>query len=130
MRSSLISVPLVLLAACATPRPAPVEVTQPPPATTPEFFVPVPTYHYLPSPTSAAEREVLGRLEQELTLLQRLAREAQAQRNPAARSQFNYHALMRDLDRIRHGIRDHLQAPDLAPRAFQPIRGDYRVVGP
>jgi RAQPRD family integrative conjugative element protein len=100
--------------------------TNPPPAPSPDRFQPVPDYQYLPNPASAAEREVLGRLEQELSLLEGLIREAQDQRNPAARTQFRYDLLTRDLEAIRHGIRQHLQGPGTEPREFKPLRGDYR----
>ena len=114
---------VAVLAGCAT---APPVEPEPPPVYQPDRFEPVPNYQYLPSPTSAAEREVLARLEQELTYLQRLAREAQAQRSPTPRTPFRYDLLMRDLDAIRHGIRQHLQGPGTEPRAFEPLRGNYR----
>ena len=113
----------IVLTGCAT---APPVEPEPSPVYQPDRFEPVPNYQYLPSPASAAEREVLARLEQELTFLQRLAREAQAQRNPTTRTPFRYDLLMRDLDAIRHGIRQHLQGPGTEPRAFEPLRGNYR----
>lgn len=121
----LSSLALLVLVGCAGPPPAPDRATVPP-SYVPNTFEPVPQYEYLPAPASRAEREVLSRLEQELTFLQRLAREAQAQRNPSARIKFDYNRLMQDLDAVRHGIRSHLREPSTEPRVFPPIRGDYR----
>ena len=102
---------LIALTGCAT---APAPPPEPPPprrAITPDRFRPVPEYQALPNPASTAERAVLARLAQELALLQGLAREAQDRRNPGARRQFRYDLLLRDLDAVRHGVRQHLQAP-------------------
>lgn len=120
---------LTLLAACATPPtavPPPAVVVTAPEPLVPDRFEPVPEYVYLPDPTTGAERAVLARLEQELTLLEKLVREAQAQAHPDARVRFRYDLLQRDLEAVRHGVRQHLQGPGTAPRTFEPLRGDYR----
>lgn len=132
--------PLLLLplaAGCALFRPdAPVaESAVPPPSAAPaavipdpyqDAFRPVPQYVYLPSPTSEAERAVLARLEQELTVLERLATEAQARAQPESRLRFRYDLLARDLEQIRAGVREWLQGPNVEPRQFPPLRGNYR----
>lgn len=72
------------------------------------------------------EREALARLVHELTIMEPLIREAEAEADPDARIRFQYDWLRQDLARIRLGIRDHINAPHSAPRPVQPLRGDYR----
>ncbi|MCB1815931.1 MAG: RAQPRD family integrative conjugative element protein [Candidatus Competibacteraceae bacterium] len=116
-----------LLAACTSGQsPMPEPISQAALAAPFDHFQPVPEYTYLPDPGSSAERAVLARLEQELSYLQDLLREAQSQRKPSARTLFRYDLLQRDLDTVRHGIRQHLQGPGTRPRVFEPLRGDYR----
>lgn len=73
-----------------------------------------------------AEREALARLLHEIEALDPLIERAAAQADPDARIRFRYDWLGQDLERVRSGIRDHLQAPRAEPRAFPPLRGDYR----
>jgi RAQPRD family integrative conjugative element protein len=71
------------------------------------------------------ERENLARLEHELALLTSEVRAAKADAPSIARIHFQYDDLARDLDLIRAGIADHLDAPR-HPRPIEPLKGDYR----
>jgi RAQPRD family integrative conjugative element protein len=73
-----------------------------------------------------SEREALARLAHELTALEPLIREAEAQTNHDARIRFQYNWLRQDLSRIRMGIQEHINAPRTEPRQVEPLRGDYR----
>jgi RAQPRD family integrative conjugative element protein len=73
-----------------------------------------------------AEREVLARLIHEIEALGPLIETAGAQSSPDARIRFRYEWLRQDFARIRAGIQDHIDAPRAEPRAFPPLRGDYR----
>lgn len=75
---------------------------------------------------AAAEREALARLVHELQALSPLIEAAEAQANPDARIRLRYDWLRRDLERIRAGIQEHIDAPRNEPRTFPPLRGDYR----
>ncbi|MDN3519008.1 RAQPRD family integrative conjugative element protein [Aquisalimonas lutea] len=76
------------------------------------------------------EREALSRLVHELRALEPLIDEAEAQADPEARIRMEYDWLRRDLERVRDGIRAHIEAPrpmrDPEPREVEPLRGDYR----
>jgi len=73
-----------------------------------------------------AEREALARLSHEIEVLEPLIRSAESQANPDARVRFRYDWLRQDLARVRLGIQEHIDAPRAEPRAFPPLRGDYR----
>ncbi len=73
-----------------------------------------------------AERETLTRLVHELELLATLLAEAEAAADPDARIRFRYGWLKRDLERVRQGIKEHIDAPRAEPRTVLPLRGDYR----
>ncbi len=73
-----------------------------------------------------AERESLARIIHELDVLQPLLLEAEAAADPDARIQFRYDWLRKDLERVRQGIQEHIDAPRGEPRAVAPLRGDYR----
>jgi len=73
-----------------------------------------------------AEREALARIIHELELLQPLLAEAKAAADPDARIHFRYDWLRQDLERVRRGIREHIDAPRAEPRSVAPLRGDYR----
>ncbi len=73
-----------------------------------------------------AERESLARIIHELEVLQPLLLEAEAAADPDARVRFRYDWLKKDLERIRQGIQEHIDAPRSDPRAVAPLRGDYR----
>ena len=73
-----------------------------------------------------AERESLARIIHELEVLEPLLAEAEAAADPDARIRFRYDWLKKDLERIRQGIQEHIDAPRTEPRAVEPLRGDYR----
>jgi len=73
-----------------------------------------------------AEREALARLTHELEALAPLIATAESQASPDARIRFRYDWLRQDLERIRTGIQEHIDAPRNQPRTFPPLRGDYR----
>jgi len=73
-----------------------------------------------------SEREALARLAGEIQALDGLVAEAEAQSPGTQRIAFQYAWLRRDLERVRAGILDHLNAPPGEPRTFEPLRGDYR----
>lgn len=72
------------------------------------------------------ERESLARIIHELEVLEPLLAEAKAAADPDARIRFRYDWLKKDLERIRQGIAEHIDAPRGEPRAMAPLRGDYR----
>ncbi len=53
-------------------------------------------------------------------------RTAESQASPDTRIRFRYDWLRQDLERIRAGIQEHIDAPRTEPRTFPPLRGDYR----
>lgn len=73
-----------------------------------------------------AERDALARIAHELDALEVLIRKAESQAEPDARIRFRYDWLRQDLERVQQGIQDHIDAPRSEPRAFPPLRGDYR----
>ncbi|MCH8058915.1 MAG: RAQPRD family integrative conjugative element protein [Proteobacteria bacterium] len=73
-----------------------------------------------------AERESLARIVHELEVLQPLLVEAEAAADPDKRIRFRYDWLREDLERIRLGIQEHIDAPRSEPRLIAPLRGDYR----
>ena len=72
------------------------------------------------------EHAALARIHHELQTIEPLIAEASSQANPDARVRFQYDWLRQDLDRIRRGIEEHIDAPRSEPRTFPPLRGDYR----
>ena len=73
-----------------------------------------------------AERETLSRILHELELLDPLLAEAKAAADPDARIHFRYDWLRKDLERVRQGIEEHIDAQRAEPRTVAPLRGDYR----
>ncbi len=73
-----------------------------------------------------AERESLARIIHELQILEPLIDEAKAAADLDARIRFRYDWLKKDLESLRHGIREHIDAPRAEPRVPVPLRGDYR----
>ena len=73
-----------------------------------------------------AEREALARLIHEIEALAPLLETAESQASPDTRIRFRYDWLRQDLERIRAGIQEHIDAPRAEPRTFPPLRGDYR----
>lgn len=72
------------------------------------------------------EREALARIVHELEVLQTLIDRAELVADPDARVHFRYDWLREDLERVRKGIQEHIDAPRNEPRAVEPLRGDYR----
>ncbi len=75
---------------------------------------------------SESEHDVLARIAHEIELLEPLIAEAEMRADPGARIKFRYDWLRQDLDRVRRGILDHVEAPRPEPRRVAPLRGDYR----
>jgi RAQPRD family integrative conjugative element protein len=73
-----------------------------------------------------SEREALARLAHEIQALGGLVTEAEEQSPGGERFPFQYGWLRQDLAKIRGGIVEFLNAPRGEPRAFPPLRGDYR----
>lgn len=71
------------------------------------------------------ERAALERLVREIDLLEPLAQEAERQADPAGRSHFAYDWFRQDLERIKDGIREHLERPRTEPNAARPPDGGY-----
>jgi len=75
---------------------------------------------------SDAERQALARLTHEIEALEPVIATAESQASPDARIRFRYDWLRQDLERIRAGIQEHIDAPRNEPRKVPPLRGDYR----
>ena len=73
-----------------------------------------------------AEREALARLIHDIEALEPLIATAESQATPDARIRFRYDWLRQDLERIRSGVQEHIDAPRNEPRKVPPLRGDYR----
>ena len=73
-----------------------------------------------------AEREALARLIHEIEALEPVIATAESQATPDARIRFRSDWLRQDLERIRAGIQEHIDAPRNEPRKVPPLRGDYR----
>ena len=73
-----------------------------------------------------SEQAALARITHELEAIESLIIEAASQVNPDARIRFQYDWLRQDINRIRRGIEEHIDAPRSEPRTFPPLRGDYR----
>ncbi len=71
------------------------------------------------------ERAALVRLVREIDLLEPLAQEAERQADPSDRSHFAYDWFRQDLERIKGGIREHLERPRTEPNAARPLDGGY-----
>jgi RAQPRD family integrative conjugative element protein len=72
------------------------------------------------------ERESLARAIHELQAVEPLLQSSESQANPDARVRFRYDWLRQDLQRMRLGIQEHINAPRAEPRSFPPLRGEYR----
>ena len=75
---------------------------------------------------SDAEREILARLDHELSALTPLIAEAERNANTTERVKFRYDWLRSDIAAIRDGLRQHIEADIAEPRRYEPLRGDYR----
>ena len=78
------------------------------------------------SADSDNERARLAGIAKELALVERLTYESEAKAESSARVKFNYDALRRDINLMRAGIEEHVQAPRTEPRKVEPLVGDYR----
>lgn len=72
-----------------------------------------------------AERESLAVLAHELSLLKARVDQVSLQADTTARIRFRYDYLAADLELVKRGIEDHLDAPR-QPRLIAPLKGDYR----
>ena len=72
-----------------------------------------------------SERANLARIESELAQIQQMVAAAPKDAPPAQRVNFRYEWLIGDLDVMRRGIQQHMNAPR-QPRPVEPLRGDYR----
>ena len=73
-----------------------------------------------------AEREALARIVHELQAVESLITKAQVQADNDVRVRFQYDWLRSDVTLMKDGIQSHIDAPRAQPRAFPPLRGDYR----
>lgn len=73
-----------------------------------------------------AEREALAKVIHELNALDSLIKRAEANADQDSRIRFRYDWLRQDLKQIKDGIQSHIDSPHAQPRAFPPLRGDYR----
>lgn len=71
------------------------------------------------------EREQLARISHEIEQVQAMVAEASRRALPPQRVRFRYDWLQRDLQMLRAGIEQHVEAPR-RPRPVPPLRGDYR----
>lgn len=78
-------------------------------------------------PSFADESYSLATLIRQLDLIDRQAESAaRLPRDDTSRYHFDYPRLREDLQRMRHGIRDHLSPQRAQPRDPVPLHGDYR----
>jgi len=75
--------------------------------------------------TAESERANLTIIANELAHVQALVSRAAMDAPPSQRVNFHYEWLQRDLELLREGIRQHLDAPR-QPRPVPPLTGDYR----
>ncbi|MAT94345.1 MAG: conjugal transfer protein [Halioglobus sp.] len=73
-----------------------------------------------------AEREALAKIIHELNALDSLIKRAETNAEQNSRIRFRYDWLRQDLKQIKDGIQSHIDSPRAQPRAFPPLRGDYR----
>jgi len=71
------------------------------------------------------ERAALVRLIHELERVEPLIRQAETAAVSTERVQFQYLWLRADLDKIKAGIREYLDAAPITPRVIPPLAGDY-----
>lgn len=72
-----------------------------------------------------SERANLERIENEIAQIQAMVAAASRDNNPTQRVNFRYDWLIADLEVMRKGIQQHINAPRQA-RPVEPLRGDYR----
>jgi len=73
------------------------------------------------------ESDALIRIANEIERLKPLISEARLMQDPGRRYRFQYDWLLRDLERIKHGLEDAaIGSGDIGPRDVEPIRGAYQ----
>lgn len=72
------------------------------------------------------ERAALARLVGEIDQLAPLLQQAEAQADTQERVRFGYAWLREDLEKVKAGIRSHLDRPRTEPQEVAPLRGEYR----
>lgn len=72
------------------------------------------------------ERAALARLVGEIDQLSPLLSEAEAKADSKDRVRFGYAWLREDLEKVKAGIRSHLDRPRTEPQTVEPLRGEYR----
>lgn len=78
---------------------------------------------------SAAERQEMARLLEELAYLDNIILVARNSVGDQEREIFNYEILEQDLSQIKQGIRDYLDAERREPRTLPEIDGQYSQYG-
>lgn len=78
---------------------------------------------------SGYEQDQLSLVQQQLDTLERLATQAEAASTaePNDRYRFDYHRLIRDIQRIRLGVQGYLSPSRAQPRDPVELVGDYRL---
>jgi RAQPRD family integrative conjugative element protein len=71
------------------------------------------------------ERESLARITSELERVQVMVKDAADRAPSGQRVKFRYDWLLRDIQLMRDGLSEHVDAPR-QPRPVPPLRGDYR----
>ncbi|MCR6651432.1 MAG: RAQPRD family integrative conjugative element protein [Cellvibrionaceae bacterium] len=75
--------------------------------------------------TTEAERQLLVRIAVELEYVQALANTALSASDPDRRIQFNYAALISDLQEIQAAVERHADQPQRTPRILTPVKKHY-----
>jgi RAQPRD family integrative conjugative element protein len=76
-----------------------------------------------------SERELLARLANELSVLERLVYEAEQRAQSGDRVLFDYRSLRADLQGIRDGVRSYVTEIRPQPRIPAPLDGEYVRAG-
>jgi len=74
---------------------------------------------------SDGERAALARLVGEIDQLAPLVKEAEAKADPKGRVRFAYAWLREDIEKVKAGIRSHLDRPRTEPQAVTPLHEGY-----
>jgi RAQPRD family integrative conjugative element protein len=78
---------------------------------------------------SAHEQDQLGRVQQQLDIIEGLATQAKvaSTSEPSERYRFDYPRLKLDIQRIRQGVQNYLSPSRAQPRDTDELAGDYRL---
>lgn len=81
---------------------------------------------------SAHEQDQLSLIQRQLDTIERLATQAEvaSTAEPDERYRFDYTRLIRDIQRIRHGVQGYLSPSRAQPRDPTELVGDYRLDTP